>query len=99
MGAEEKQRASAGLGPGPEGPGSRPRRPRYLRMARDTFCFQGLSFLIPIPKPERKNSSPVVTRSHFWDASNSSTALSQMKAWSLLQGGGAESQPGPGAPG
>lgn len=58
----------------------------YLRMARETFCFHGLSFLIPIPKPERKKSSPVVTRSHFCDASNSNTALSQMKAWSLLRG-------------
>lgn len=55
-----------------------------LRMARETFCFQGLSLRIPIPKPERKKSSPVVTRSHFWEASNSSTAESQMKAWSLL---------------
>lgn len=55
-----------------------------LRMARETFCFQGLSFLIPIPKPERKKSSPVVTRSHFWDASNSRTAESQMKACSRL---------------
>lgn len=57
----------------------------YLRIARETFCFQGLSFRIPIPKPERKKSSPVVTRSHFCDASNSNTALSQMKACSLLQ--------------
>ena len=57
----------------------------YLRMARETFCFHGLSFLIPIPNPERKKSSPVVTRSHFCDASNSNTALSQMKAWSLLR--------------
>lgn len=55
-----------------------------LRMARETFCFQGLSLRIPMPKPERKKSSPVVTRSHFWEASNSSTAESQMKAWSLL---------------
>lgn len=55
-----------------------------LRMARETFCFQGLSLRMPIPKPERKKSSPVVTRSHFWEASNSSTAESQMKAWSLL---------------
>lgn len=53
-------------------------------MARETFCFHGLSLRIPIPKPERKKSSPVVTRSHFWEASNSSTAESQMKAWSLL---------------
>lgn len=52
----------------------------YLRIARETFCFHGLSFLIPIPNPERKKSSPVVTRSHFCDASNSNTALSQMKA-------------------
>ena len=58
-----------------------------LRMARDTFCFQGLSFRMPMPKPERKNSSPVVTRSHFCEASNSSTAESQMKACSLLLGG------------
>lgn len=56
----------------------------YLRIARETFCFHGLSFLIPIPNPERKKSSPVVTRSHFCEASNSNTALSQMKAWSLL---------------
>lgn len=55
-----------------------------LRMARETFCFQGLSLRIPMPKPERKNNSPVVTRSHFCDASNSSTAESQMNAWSLL---------------
>lgn len=55
-----------------------------LRMARETFCFQGLSFRMPMPKPERKKSSPVVTRSHFCEASNSSTAESQMKAWSLL---------------
>lgn len=54
-------------------------------MARETFCFHGLSLRIPIPKPERKKSSPVVTRSHFWEASNSSTAESQMKAWSLLE--------------
>lgn len=62
-----------------------------MRMARETFCFQGLSLRIPIPKPERKKSSPVVTRSHFWEASNSSTAESQMKAWSLLhtEAGGA----------
>lgn len=40
-----------------------------------------------MPKPERKNSSPVVTRSHFCEASNSSTAESQMKACSLLWGG------------
>lgn len=59
-----------------------------LRMARDTFCFQGLSLRMPMPKPERKNSSPVVTRSHFCEASNSSTAESQMKACSLLLGGG-----------
>lgn len=56
-------------------------------MARETFCFHGLSLRIPIPKPERKKSSPVVTRSHFWEASNSSTAESQMKAWSLLEPG------------
>lgn len=59
-----------------------------LRIARDTFCFQGLSLRMPMPKPERKNSSPVVTRSHFCEASNSSTAESQMKACSLLLGGG-----------
>lgn len=59
-----------------------------LRMARDTFCFQGLSLRMPMPKPERKNSSPVVTRSHFCEASNSSTAESQMKACSLLWGEG-----------
>lgn len=59
-----------------------------LRMARDTFCFQGLSLRMPMPKPERKNSSPVVTRSHFCEASNSSTAESQMKACSLLWGQG-----------
>lgn len=59
-----------------------------LRIARDTFCFQGLSLRMPMPKPERKNSSPVVTRSHFCEASNSSTAESQMKACSLLWGGG-----------
>lgn len=53
-------------------------------MASETFCFHGLSLRIPIPKPERKKSSPVVTRSHFCEASNSSTAESQMKAWSLL---------------
>lgn len=58
-----------------------------LRIARDTFCFQGLSLRMPMPKPERKNSSPVVTRSHFCEASNSSTAESQMKACSLLWGG------------
>lgn len=57
-------------------------------MARDTFCFQGLSLRMPMPKPERKNSSPVVTRSHFCEASNSSTAESQMKACSLLWGRG-----------
>ena len=57
-------------------------------MARDTFCFQGLSLRMPMPKPERKNSSPVVTRSHFCEASNSSTAESQMKACSLLWGEG-----------
>lgn len=57
-------------------------------MARDTFCFQGLSLRMPMPKPERKNSSPVVTRSHFCEASNSSTAESQMKACSLLWGSG-----------
>ncbi|CAH6788683.1 AABR07051241.1 [Phodopus roborovskii] len=45
---------------------------------------KGLSLRMPMPKPERKNSSPVVTRSHFCEASNSSTAESQMKAWSLL---------------
>lgn len=56
----------------------------YLRMARDTFCFQGLSLRMPMPNPERKNNSPVVTRSHFCEASNSSTAESQIKAWSLL---------------
>lgn len=56
----------------------------HLSMDRETFCFQGLSLRMPIPKPERKNSSPVVTRSHFCEASNSSTAESQMKAWSLL---------------
>lgn len=56
----------------------------HLSMDRETFCFQGLSLRMPMPKPERKNSSPVVTRSHFCDASNSSTAESQMKAWSLL---------------
>ena len=55
-----------------------------LRMASETFCFHGLSLRIPIPKPERKKSSPVVTRSHFCEASNSSTAESQMNAWSLL---------------
>lgn len=59
-----------------------------LRIARDTFCFQGLSLRMPMPKPERKNSSPVVTRSHFCEASNSSTAESQMKACSLLLGQG-----------
>lgn len=59
-------------------------------MARDTFCFQGLSLRMPMPKPERKNSSPVVTRSHFCEASNSSTAESQMKACSLLLGRGRE---------
>lgn len=59
-----------------------------LRIARDTFCFQGLSLRMPMPKPERKNSSPVVTRSHFCEASNSSTAESQMKACSLLWGRG-----------
>lgn len=63
-----------------------------LRMARDTFCFQGLSLRMPMPKPERKNSSPVVTRSHFCEASNSSTAESQMKACSLLWGGGGRDQ-------
>lgn len=52
----------------------------HLRMDRETFCFQGLSLRMPMPKPERKNSSPVVTRSHFCEASNSSTAESQMKA-------------------
>lgn len=56
----------------------------HLSMDRETFCFQGLSLRMPMPKPERKNSSPVVTRSHFCEASNSSTAESQMKAWSLL---------------
>lgn len=59
----------------------------HLRMDRETFCFQGLSLRMPMPKPERKNSSPVVTRSHFCEASNSSTAESQMKACSLLQAG------------
>lgn len=63
-----------------------------LRMARDTFCFQGLSLRMPMPKPERKNSSPVVTRSHFCEASNSSTAESQMKACSLLWGRGREEE-------
>lgn len=63
-----------------------------LRMARDTFCFQGLSLRMPMPKPERKNSSPVVTRSHFCEASNSSTAESQMKACSLLWGGVGEEE-------
>lgn len=58
--------------------------PTHLRMDRETFCFQGLSLRMPMPKPERKNSSPVVTRSHFCEASNSSTAESQMKACSLL---------------
>lgn len=61
-------------------------------MARDTFCFQGLSLRMPMPKPERKNSSPVVTRSHFCEASNSSTAESQMKACSLLWGSGREEE-------
>lgn len=56
----------------------------YLRMASETFCFHGLSLRIPIPNPERKNSSPVVTRSHFCEASNSNTAESQINAWSLL---------------
>lgn len=42
---------------------------------------------MPMPKPERKNSSPVVTRSHFCEASNSSTAESQIKACSLLPAG------------
>lgn len=60
----------------------------HLRMDRETFCFQGLSFRMPMPKPERKNSSPVVTKSHFCDASNSRTAESQMNACSLLRGGG-----------
>lgn len=63
-----------------------------LRMARDTFCFQGLSLRMPMPKPERKNSSPVVTRSHFCEASNSSTAESQMKACSLLWGRGRQEE-------
>lgn len=63
-----------------------------LRMARETFCFQGLSLRMPMPKPERKKSSPVVTKSHFCEASNSSTAESQMNAWSLLQGGEEGSQ-------
>lgn len=52
---------------------------------------------MPMPKPERKNSSPVVTRSHFCEASNSSTAESQMKACSLLRAGaghGSPAQPG-----
>lgn len=62
----------------------RGRTDTYLRMDRETFCFQGLSLRMPMPKPERKNSSPVVTRSHFCEASNSSTAESQMKACSLL---------------
>ncbi|CAD7667757.1 unnamed protein product [Nyctereutes procyonoides] len=43
-------------------------------MFSKTFCFHGLSLRMPMPKPERKNSSPVVTRSHFCEASNSSTA-------------------------
>lgn len=60
-------------------------RPAHLRMDRETFCFQGLSLRMPMPKPERKKSSPVVTRSHFCEASNSSTAESQMKACSLLR--------------
>lgn len=47
---------------------------------------------MPMPKPERKNSSPVVTRSHFCEASNSSTAESQMKACSLLWGRGREEE-------
>lgn len=62
-------------------------RPAHLRMDRETFCFQGLSLRMPMPKPERKKSSPVVTRSHFCEASNSSTAESQMKACSLLRAG------------
>lgn len=65
-----------------------------LRMARDTFCFQGLSLRMPMPKPERKNSSPVVTRSHFCEASNSSTAESQMKACSLLLAEGGRGEEG-----
>lgn len=68
-------------------------------MARDTFCFQGLSLRMPMPKPERKNSSPVVTRSHFCEASNSSTAESQMKACSLLLGGLGEGSVGVGVEG
>lgn len=56
---------------------------------------KGLSLRIPMPKPERKNSSPVVTRSHFCEASNSSTAESQMKACSLLQAGTGSPQPAP----
>lgn len=56
----------------------------YLRMASETFCFHGLSLRMPIPNPERKNSSPVVTRSHFCEASNSNTAESHINAWSLL---------------
>lgn len=63
------------------------RRLAHLRMDRETFCFQGLSLRMPMPKPERKNSSPVVTRSHFCEASNSSTAESQIKACSLLRAG------------
>lgn len=59
----------------------------HLSMDRETFCFQGLSLRMPMPKPERKNSSPVVTRSHFCEASNSSTAESQIKACSLLPAG------------
>lgn len=86
--APRRRRGGAlGRGPPPVG-GSRRKvqdrgrrgRPTHLRMDRETFCFQGLSLRMPMPKPERKNSSPVVTRSHFCEASNSSTAESQMKA-------------------
>lgn len=65
----------------------------HLSMDRETFCFQGLSLRMPMPKPERKNSSPVVTRSHFCEASNSSTAESQIKACSLLPAGAESKEP------